>query len=150
MARAPAESLFNRLARCRPSNTNSTALATDAGDSLPSNNDNASCCNSGTCWAKPNNSLDDTSSPVLTTVPDSNAVMSSLVLSPETRRLYTCSTAPRRICSNTAPSRPSSTLSISILPAVEATSASRSLTRGATTVSPARRPRRTALAASSS
>ena len=49
-----------------------------------------------------------------------------------------------------APSRPSSSDSISILPDVDAAIAPRSHTRGTTSVSPARNARRNALAASTS
>ena len=48
------------------------------------------------------------------------------------------------------PSRPSSSDSISTLPLVLAARAPRSLTRGTTTFSPARNPRRSALAPSTS
>ena len=65
-----------------------------------------------------------------------------------TDALKTVSTACWIRRSTTWPSRPSSMVSISTLPEVEATRASRSLMRGTASVSPRRRARRTALATS--
>ena len=84
------------------------------------------------------------------TTPSSNAVITSRSLSGDRRCLNTASTAPLSMFSMIWPSRPSSRLSISILPAVDAASASRSQMRGTTSRSPERRARRTALAASTS
>ena len=83
-----------------------------------------------------------------TTLPSPKLATTSESSSGEKRFLNTSSTAARSMVSTILPSRPSSIDSISILPAVELISASRSLTRGTTWRSPRWRARRVALATS--
>ncbi len=80
------------------------------------------------------------------TAPSSNEVTMGRKRSGVKRSLKTVSTAALTRFSAMSPSRPSSSDSISILPIIDAGSASRSLTRGATSFSPWRRARRAALA----
>ena len=87
-----------------------------------------------------------TSSPAWITAPSSNAVTIGRKRSGVNRSLNTVSTAAFTRFSAIWASRPSSRDSISILPIIDAGSASRSLMRGATSFSPWRSARRVALA----
>ena len=78
------------------------------------------------------------SSPVCTIEPSSNDATIGPSRSGRTRARNTSSTAAFMMRSSTWPSRPSSSVSISILPDVDAASASRSETRGTTSRSPLR------------
>ena len=139
-------SLFRRLDRCRPSSTKAAAAATAAGDSSPPVRAATGLRSAGTDSTRAARSVDGTSSPVWATAPSSKAAITSRVCSGATRALNTVSTAPLTRLSKIAPSRPSSSDSISILPPELAASASRSSIRGTTTRSPERSPRRSALA----
>ena len=147
-ARAPTASLLSRLERCRPSSTNSTALATIG---RASRRRPQSASTGSRSAGRRRQQVDVVGrGDVLAGVHDRGRPRRPRRRRAGSRRRRARGTPrgwpPCSSCSTICSSRPSSMVSISSLPAVDDARASRSDTRGTTSVSPCTSVRRAALA----